>query len=55
MGCEKDNPHEFAVAVDESDLGNFGFTDGFIYDLWGAITDAKSGRLKKVQEFSEQF
>merc|ERR1712037_538314 len=32
--------------VDNSDLEAFGFTDDFIFELWGAITDAKSGRAK---------
>ena len=55
VGNNKKNPHEFAVAMDESDLGAFDFTDDFIFDLWGAINDAKQGRLKKPQEFNEQF
>ena len=55
IGSQKDNPHNFAVAMDESDLGAFGFTDDFIFDLWGAISDAKQGRLKKATEFNEQF
>ncbi|KAK6188391.1 hypothetical protein SNE40_004572 [Patella caerulea] len=55
IGDKCDNPHDFACAVDESDMKDFGFTDTFIFDLWGAITDAKSGRLKKTQEFNEQF
>ncbi|XP_041359702.1 PDZ domain-containing protein GIPC1-like [Gigantopelta aegis] len=54
-GSTKENPHDFAVAIDESDLSDFGFTDDFIFDLWGAISDAKQGRLKKAQEFEEQF
>lgn len=33
----------------------FGFTDEFVFDMWGAISDAKSGRLGKTAEFSEQF
>ncbi|PVD22669.1 hypothetical protein C0Q70_15924 [Pomacea canaliculata] len=55
IGSRSENPHEFTVGMDESDLKEFGFTDDFIFDLWGAISDAKSGRLKKVQEFTEQF
>ncbi len=35
---------DFAEALDESDLSMFGFTDSFVFELWGAITDAKSGR-----------
>lgn len=56
-GCKKDNPHDFAVAIDESDLGEFGFTDDFVFDMWGAISDAKSGRLAKpdIRDFNEQF
>ena len=55
MGKDKSNPSDFAIEVDESDVKDFGFTDAFIFDLWGAITDAKQGRLKKVQDFNEQF
>lgn len=47
LGQTKQNTMEFAEAVDESDLEAFGFTDDFIFELWGAITDAKAGRLKK--------
>jgi len=55
IGSKAENPHDFTVGMDNSDLKDFGFTDDFIFDLWGAISDAKSGRLNKVQEFSEQF
>ncbi|KAL3869605.1 hypothetical protein ACJMK2_042272 [Sinanodonta woodiana] len=56
IGKKQDNPHDFAVAMDNSDLGGFGFTDDFVFDLWGAITDAKSGRLESaVKDFNEQF
>lgn len=55
IGSRSENPHDFAVGMDESDLKEFGFTDDFIFDLWGAISDAKQGRLQKVQEFSEHF
>lgn len=56
LGSKKDNPSDFAMAMDNSELKEFGFTDDFIFDLWGAISDAKSGRLTKdVQEFNEQF
>ena len=47
LGQEKQNTMDFAEAVDESDLEAFGFTDDFIFELWGAITDAKAGRLRK--------
>jgi len=43
----KSNTMELAEAVDNSDLEAFGFTDDFIFELWGAITDAKSGRGRK--------
>jgi len=55
IGAKVDNPHDFAVGMDNSDLRDFGFTDDFIFDLWGAIGDAKSGRLNKALEFNEQF
>lgn len=59
-GANIDNPSEFATAMDNSDLEVFGFSDMFIFELYGAIDDAKKGRLKKgggaqAQEFSEQF
>ena len=44
----KTNTMELAEAIDNSDLEAFGFTDDFIFELWGAITDAKSGRGKSV-------
>ena len=47
MAEGKTNTMELAEAVDNSDLEAFGFTDDFIFELWGAITDAKSGRAKK--------
>ena len=45
---DKTNTMELAEAIDNSDLEAFGFTDDFIFELWGAITDAKSGRAKTV-------
>jgi len=47
MGQGKTNTMDFAEAIDNSDLEAFGFTDDFIFELWGAITDAKAGRLRK--------
>ncbi|MCL4132984.1 UNVERIFIED_CONTAM: hypothetical protein GTU68_032083, partial [Idotea baltica] len=47
LAQEKQNTMEFAEAVDSSDLEVFGFTDDFIFELWGVITDAKAGRLRK--------
>lgn len=32
---------DFAEAIDSSDLEAFEFTDDFIIELWGAITDAR--------------
>ncbi|UYV66733.1 GIPC3 [Cordylochernes scorpioides] len=46
LGHNKANPHDFVTAIDDSDLAAFGFTDTFVFDLWGAISDAKVGRLK---------
>ena len=40
----KNNTMEFAEAIDSSELEAFGFSDDFIFELWGAITDAKAGR-----------
>ncbi|CAG0902016.1 unnamed protein product [Darwinula stevensoni] len=42
----KANTMEFAEAIDNSDLEAFGFTDDFIIELWGVVSDAKSGRLR---------
>ena len=44
VGQSKTNTMEFAEAIDDSDIAEFGFDDAFIFELWGAITDAKSGR-----------
>ncbi|XP_055372844.1 PDZ domain-containing protein GIPC3 [Condylostylus longicornis] len=46
LGKNKTNSMDFAEALDNSDLDAFGFTDDFIIELWGAITDAKQGRTK---------
>lgn len=40
----KTNSMDFAEAIDNSDLEAFGFTDDFIIELWGAITDARRHR-----------
>ncbi|TRY75748.1 hypothetical protein TCAL_01631 [Tigriopus californicus] len=45
LGITQSNTLDFAEAIDDSDLGAFGFTDDFIFELWGAITDVKSGRV----------
>lgn len=41
---DKRNSSEFAEAIDNSDLEAFGFTDDFVIELWGAVTDARAGR-----------
>ena len=48
LADDKTNTMELAEAIDNSDLEAFGFTDDFIFELWGAITDAKSGRAKTI-------
>ena len=53
-GCPLSNPSDFALAMESSDLSKFA-EESFIFDLWGAISDAKQGRLKQTQEFTEQF
>ena len=50
----KTNTMELAEAIDNSDLEAFGFTDDFIFELWGAVTDAKSGRGKTLNN-NEMF
>ena len=41
MGADKRSAEEFAEALDSSELEAFGFTDGFVIELWGAITGAQ--------------
>lgn len=43
----KTNSMDFAEAIDNSDLEEFGFSDDLIIELWGAVTDARAGRLKR--------
>ena len=45
----KDNSMDFAEAIDNSDLEEFGFTDELVIELWGVITDARSGRLNAAK------
>ncbi|KAI1889379.1 hypothetical protein AGOR_G00178660 [Albula goreensis] len=45
VGKDKKNPDEFAMALDEA-LGDFAFPDEFVFDVWGAIGDAKEGRFQ---------
>lgn len=42
----KCNSMDFAEAIDNSELEAFGFNDDFIIELWGAVTDARAGRLR---------
>lgn len=49
----KTNSMDFAEAIDNSELEEFGFTDDFIIELWGVITDARSGRLKWIKSVFE--
>lgn len=44
LAQDKSNSIDFAEAIDNSDLEAFGFTDDFVIELWGAITDARAGR-----------
>ncbi|KAJ7420463.1 PDZ domain-containing protein GIPC2 [Pitangus sulphuratus] len=44
-GRDKGNPDEFTVALDET-LGDFAFPDEFVFDVWGAMGDARQGRLQ---------
>jgi len=46
LGEAKANTMDFAEAIDNSDLEAFGFTDDFVIELWGAISDVKAGRVK---------
>ncbi|XP_031630710.1 PDZ domain-containing protein GIPC1 isoform X2 [Contarinia nasturtii] len=41
LANNKTNSMDFAEAIDNSDLEAFEFTDDFIIELWGAVTDAK--------------
>ncbi|XP_067252936.1 PDZ domain-containing protein GIPC3 [Chanodichthys erythropterus] len=43
-GKNKQNPDDFAEALD-SVLGDFGFPDVFLFDVWGALGDVKNGRI----------
>ncbi|XP_013104978.1 PDZ domain-containing protein GIPC3 [Stomoxys calcitrans] len=47
LGVDKTNSMDFAEAIDNSDLESFGFTDDFIIELWGAITDARRKKAHK--------
>lgn len=43
LGIDKQNPDDFSKALDRT-LGDFAFPDEFVFDVWGAIGDAKAGR-----------
>lgn len=46
LGRNYTNPHEFCEIITQSEIADFGFSEDFIFDLWGAISDARSGRLQ---------
>jgi len=55
MASQKSNTMELAETIDNSELESFGFTDDFIIEVWGIVTDAKSGRLKpKVDDDDDE-
>nr|XP_041567667.1 LOW QUALITY PROTEIN: PDZ domain-containing protein GIPC1 [Taeniopygia guttata] len=43
LGRDARDPDSLAAALD-SQLGDFAFPDEFVFDVWGAIGDAKAGR-----------
>jgi hypothetical protein len=45
----KSNTMELAEAIDSSDLEAFGFTDDFIFELWGAITGQASRNITSME------
>lgn len=42
---------ELAEAIDNSDLEAFGFTDDFIFELWGAITGIQTNIIQNISFF----
>jgi hypothetical protein len=54
LAQNKKNPSDFAMAIDESEIGTFSFTDDFIFDLWAAIDDIKAGRIQEEKEFESE-
>lgn len=54
LASSKTNTMELAEAIDSSDLESFGFTDDFIIEVWGIVTDAKSGRLTGSRKSSSE-
>lgn len=43
LGGDARDPDALAQALD-SQLGDFAFPDEFVFDVWGAIGDARAGR-----------
>ncbi|CAF3477353.1 unnamed protein product [Rotaria socialis] len=50
----KSNPSDFTLAINDSELGSFNFTDDFVFDIWAAIDDVKVGRLPEEKEFENE-
>lgn len=55
LAQNKKNPSDFAMAIDESEIGAFNFTDEFIFDLWAGIDDIKAGRIKEEDYENERL
>ncbi|UJR23499.1 hypothetical protein I4U23_026497 [Adineta vaga] len=55
LAQNKKNPSDFAMAIDESEIGAFNFTDEFIFDLWAGIDDIKTGRIKEEDFENERL
>ncbi|KAF6041194.1 GIPC3 [Bugula neritina] len=55
IGSKMKNPVEFSENLQQTELAMFGFSDEFIFEIWGDIGDAKSGRMVKITQFDEQF
>lgn len=47
----KTNSMDFADAIDNSDISELQFTNDFLFELWGVITDVRAGRLKSSKNF----
>ena len=41
IGKRSTNPHDFLLAINESDLKMFNFSEELVYDMWGSILDSK--------------
>lgn len=54
IGRNYQNPHEFCEKLTESEIAEFGFSEDFIFDLWGAINDAKTGRLQQINSLNSK-